>query len=313
MLNDNDLIAAARFMPRSLVSPGAWAGHLPFAAWVTARLKPSTLVELGTHTGNSYFTFCQAVSDHQLSSRCYAVDTWKGEEHAGYYDDDVYQQVDQHNQLFYSGFSSLMRMFFDEAASYFNDGSINLLHIDGLHTYEAVRNDYETWLPKMAPGGIILFHDTNVRERNFGVWKLWAEITQDHPNHFEFLHSHGLGVLQVGQHADGQLFDFLQQSYPEKENFRNYFAALGDRQSERLSMLERQVSIDKQQHMLESLQAEINHKNQTITEIQLVLQGKDRQINVLNAQHAEMLHSRSWRITAPLRFASRCLGWIKSR
>ena len=36
-------------------------------------------------------------------------------------------------------FSSLLRMDFADARDHIEDGSVDLLHIDGLHTYEAVR------------------------------------------------------------------------------------------------------------------------------------------------------------------------------
>ena len=171
-------LKAAGFRPLSLQSPNPWVGHLPFAFWVMGAIRPEIFVELGTHSGNSYFAFCQSAKELHLPTQCYAVDTWQGDMHAGQYDDTVYNEVSGHNEAHYSKFSHLLRMTFDEALSQFSNGSVNLLHIDGLHTYEAVKHDFETWLPKLAPNAIVLFHDTEMRDHGFGVWKFWAELQE---------------------------------------------------------------------------------------------------------------------------------------
>ena len=169
--------------PKYLSGKSAWVEHIPFAFWIISSLRPKVFVELGTHYGDSYFAFCQAVAELNLITSCYAVDTWLGDEHAGIYGTEVLKSLRQYHDSEYGAFSNLIQTTFDQAVSYFQNGSIDLLNIDGLHTYEAVRHDFETWLPKMSQSGIVLFHDTNVRERNFGVWRFWSEIRDKYPNH----------------------------------------------------------------------------------------------------------------------------------
>jgi uncharacterized coiled-coil DUF342 family protein len=174
-----------------------WVGHLPFAFWVVEALRPRCLVELGTHTGNSYFSFCQAVDRLGLICTCFAVDTWAGDQHTGAYGEEIFAEVHRHNAAHYAGFSTLVRSTFDEAQPHFEDGSIDLLHIDGTHTFEAVRHDFETWLPKLSQRAVVLLHDTNVRFGSFGVSRFFAKLKTEYPS-FEFHHSNGLGIVGVG-------------------------------------------------------------------------------------------------------------------
>lgn len=221
--------ASSFLVPDRVVHPPSWLGHIPFAFWIVDVLRPGVLVELGAHTGNSYSAFCQAVQFFKAGSACYAVDTWEGDPQAGYYGDEIYNELAAHHDPRYGAFSRLLRMTFDAAADHFAPGSVDLLHIDGLHTYDAVRHDFETWLPKMSPRGVILFHDVNVRKDDFGVWKLWEEISATRP-HFTFLHSNGLGVLSVGENPPEDLqalFDAQRDGGGDLQTVRDFFERLG--------------------------------------------------------------------------------------
>ena len=189
-------VSRASYWLPDVILESAWLQHAPFAFWLISALRPRTVVELGVHRGFSYFAFCQAAQRLRLDTRCFAVDHWAGDAHAGFYGEDVYQDVRRHNDR-YESFSRLIRAEFSDACGAFMDGSIDLLHIDGCHTYEAVRRDFETWLPKLSSRGVVLLHDTAEYQKDFGVYLLWEALRGRYP-HFEFTHGHGLGVVGVG-------------------------------------------------------------------------------------------------------------------
>ena len=98
----------------------------------------------------------------------------------------------------------------------FEDNSIDILHIDGCHTYEATKNDYEKWVCKVKSDGFILFHDISMKERDFGVYRLWDELKEKYQT-LEFHHSYGLGVLCKSHQKHMKLFDIhqiLNDQYP---------------------------------------------------------------------------------------------------
>ncbi len=275
------LIRAATVRPDGLEFPSAWSGHVPFCTWLVHVLKPRTLVELGTHHGLSYFNFCRGVKAAGLLTRCYAVDTWEGDEHAGHYGEEVFSSVSDHNTAFYSDISRLLRMKFDEAIDYFSDASINLLHIDGFHTYEAVKHDFECWLPKLAPGAVVLFHDTNVRERGFGVWRFWEELATQYPLHLDFVHSHGLGVLQLAAELESSVLEWLRPESPDRQMLVEYFGVRGAEMEERHAGVQLRRS-------LPLLQQTIEQRDATISQLHREVEVREQAVEDLRRQLASL-------------------------
>ena len=259
-------------VPKRLTPVTAWQEHIPFAMFLVDVLRPRTIVELGTHAGDSFCAFCQAVSELGLQTRCYGIDTWQGDEHAGYYDSTVLSDLRAHHDPLYGTFSTLVQSTFDDALVYFDDQSIDLLHIDGYHTYERVRHDFESWSPKLSDNGVVLFHDINVRERGFGIWRFWNEIRSTYP-HFEFAHGYGLGVLATGEAAAKKLDLLFKATVQSAKPIRNFFFSLGNR----LTLLR---STEVKERLLRD-------KDAQLSEIQAKLQNSEAEIVALNAPEEE--------------------------
>ena len=308
--------------PRRLTDVDCWHLHIPFAFVMTAMLKPKKIVELGTHKGDSYCAFCQAVQELALDTACYAVDTWQGDEQTVFYGEEVFEELRAYHDPLYGGFSGLTKCLFDDALDYFSAGSIDLLHIDGHHTYDSVRHDFESWLPKMSERGIVLFHDSNVREREFGVWRLWDEISRQYPS-FEFKFGNGLGVLAVGEQIGEEVRAFLEYGKDNETGVSRFFYQLGtkielDLQKAKLSeqvyqlentLLVRDKGLKQADEWLRQMENTLSDRDQRLQQADAwlrhdvaVIQGKDRQLRDIqalieekNRRLDEIYASKGWR------------------
>ncbi len=260
----------------------AWIEHIPFAFALMEALRPRVLVELGTHYGASYCAFCQVVAKLELNTICHAVDTWQGDSHAGHYDNDVLAHLKSYHDSRYNRFSTLHQLSFDRALEKFPNNSVDLLHIDGLHTYDAVRHDFDSWLPKLSETGVVLLHDISEKREDFGVWKLWQEL-RDRYDTFEFEHGHGLGVIAAGTKLPVALHGFFNLAPQGITNTRELFARLG------LAVAAEQENrlLDEE---LTAAKISIDRAQDKITRIQ---------------------RSLSWRITTPLRAIRRFIARFK--
>jgi len=212
---------ADKWNPMLKVSP--WSGHRNFVYDLLNFMEPEKIIELGTHYGCSFFSMCQSIKDNQLShTEIYAVDTWQGDEQAGLYGEEVWNKVNETKEHAYSEVNSkFLRMYFDEASELFDKEIFDLIHIDGLHTYEAVSHDFSIWLPKLKKNGIFLFHDIH-SYLNYGSDKFWKELQNRYKENFEFMHSWGLGILFPKGHFWYK--KFLEQNFEDKIKLYEYKA-----------------------------------------------------------------------------------------
>ena len=188
----------------------AWIGHVYFAYDLIFNTSPGLIVELGTHRGHSFFSFAQAVKDKGIDTKMYAIDSWEGDKQAGFYGDEIYNNVGKIAKEFYPAQKiNFMRGHFNTFVKDFENNSIDILHIDGLHTYAAVKTDLNDWLPKVKKDGIILLHDISEKSEGFGVYKLWDEIKLEYKTR-EMTHSHGLGVIFMSEDKYNQFKDNLE-------------------------------------------------------------------------------------------------------
>lgn len=277
----------------------AWATHAPFAAWLMDVLHPREVVELGTHFGFSCFALAEAAQRLGHEVHIHALDSWQGDEHAGFYGEDVFDYVQRTAATDYPESVRLLRGWFNDSRARFPPASVDLLHIDGRHGYEDVLEDYTQWRDAVRDGGVVIFHDIAERDRGFGVWRLWEELEATEST-FAFAHGHGLGVLGVGDVPEPlrRLFDADDDT---RERVRSDYEQLG-------AAVARTQTVEASASEAEALRAETaaardasERAAQETARLRELLAASQGRVDALE-------DSTSWRVTAPLRAVTARLG-----
>ena len=150
--------------------PSAWGdgdckGHIDVAQFIIDQIKPSVTVDLGVDYGYSLISLACNNPGIVFGIDCFEGDEWTGIRNTYQYVSEKINQLELNNVKLIKGY------FDDVIKTWFLP--IDILHIDGFHSYEAVKNDYEKWSPYVKRNGVIMFHDTNSHDTRFGVkWRV---------------------------------------------------------------------------------------------------------------------------------------------
>jgi hypothetical protein len=161
----------------------AWTDHKKFAIWLVENINPKVTVDLGVDYG--YSLYCLATP---RIGKVYGIDLF--DVAAGYSSgSDTYDVVMEFKEKHQFDNVEVIKGDFCEIAKVWKE-PIQILHIDGDHSYECVKRDWDTWSPFVENGGVIIMHDLFSYRDTVG--KFYNEI--ELPKAY-FSESCGLGVV----------------------------------------------------------------------------------------------------------------------
>lgn len=161
-------------------------------------LRPFSVLEIGTANGGTLFLWTRLA---QQNAVIVSIDLPGGKFGGGYsnWRATIYRRFAQTNQILHLlRVDSHAMSTFENAKQLFDRKLIDLLFIDGDHTYEGVKKDWEMYSQLVRPGGMIVFHDIAGNYDDTQVKRLWDSIKKDYKHRELTLNpggEYGIGVL----------------------------------------------------------------------------------------------------------------------
>lgn len=144
--------------------------------------NPKVIVEIGTWNGGTFFVWCRIFPD---ADNIISIDLPDGQYGGGY---DIKRikffrefVSDRSNTVldFIRGDSKSSESI-NSLKKILGEKKIDFLYLDGDHTYEGIKKDFEIYKDMMSDDGLIGFHDINTFKDGHEVYKYWSEIKSNY-------------------------------------------------------------------------------------------------------------------------------------
>jgi predicted O-methyltransferase YrrM len=167
------------------------------------RLKPKTVLEIGTAGGGTFFMLARAAADdgHLIS-----LDLPQGRWGAGYSKWKTYvfrRLIPPGQKADFIRKDSHLPEAFVAVKQVLRGTPVDVLFIDGDHSYAGVKQDFQTYAPLVRPNGLVLLHDIaeHPPEKQCHVSEFWKEL-RNHYRTEEFIENAcqgwaGIGMIHV--------------------------------------------------------------------------------------------------------------------
>jgi predicted O-methyltransferase YrrM len=168
---------------------------------IVQEANPKTIVEIGSASGGTLFLFTHVTCPERIIS----VDLPSGTFGGGYpfWKIPLFKSLAKKNVVQLIRADSHREETFGEITSLLKGKEVDFLFIDGDHTYQGVKQDFQMYSPLVRKGGIVAFHDivTHDSASDCEVDKFWNEIKPSY--HFvEIIENQnqkwaGIGILYL--------------------------------------------------------------------------------------------------------------------
>jgi predicted O-methyltransferase YrrM len=171
---------------------------------LAAHVRARRVVEIGTANGATLFALTRVAADDAV---VVSVDLPGGLFGGGYpaWKKTIYSRFARPAQRVHLlRANSHEEQTFERVRQLTGSGSVDILFIDGDHTYEGVRADFLRYRELVRPGGLIFFHDIikNTFDPGVQVDRFWRELVArkwlDGCKEFVQDHQQGLAGIGVG-------------------------------------------------------------------------------------------------------------------
>ncbi len=150
--------------------------------WIRPLGGRLTGVEVGVFQGHTSEALLRELPELNL----WMVDPWRPYVGRSTIGDQSAERLEQAMQtaLFWTEFAARRRFVLREpspqAASRFQDASLDFVFIDGNHLYESVCADIDAWWQKLRPGGLLIGHDYGTGRDAEGLWGVKQAVDEFH-------------------------------------------------------------------------------------------------------------------------------------
>jgi Predicted O-methyltransferase len=136
-------------------------------AWLVQQRRPATVVEFGSAFG---------VSGMYFASGLVAA----GQGHLYSFEiNREWADIAERNIRSICDCVTLTRGTFEDHVDAVVPGPIDLAFVDGIHTYEFVKAQFDTLRPRLSAGGLIAFDDIDFKRPGSRMREAWEEIAAD--------------------------------------------------------------------------------------------------------------------------------------